>query len=266
MGDLTAKTQGGAGGSRAPPVALRASPADRSLPPSPPALPKEDARPQKHIGGRDTSTRRRGFDRKDARGRGRACGLRRSLCGLRPLTAPYRPRLPRCQKRMPAPKNISAADPPRIGGQSTPAQRLTHRESAADPLWGGGEPPRLSFGSFTSFGSFRSLPRQRRAVRRVRRTRPGVQGALHPAGGSGAAPPAPSPAPPFVPVVIVPTRRTLCSFVSPFVASVVSPWQSCRRQPTPKSVSICAICGLPRRPSSPARATPAPPLWPLCSL
>ena len=25
-----------------------------------------------------------------------ACGLRRSLCGLRPLTAPYRPRLPRC--------------------------------------------------------------------------------------------------------------------------------------------------------------------------
>ena len=37
-GDLTAKTPGGAGGLRAPPVALRASPADRSLPPSPPAL------------------------------------------------------------------------------------------------------------------------------------------------------------------------------------------------------------------------------------
>ena len=62
-GGATAKTQGGAGGLRAPPVARE------------------------------------------------ACGLRRSLCGLRPLTAPYRPRLPRCPSESPHPPSCPSVSP-----------------------------------------------------------------------------------------------------------------------------------------------------------
>ena len=122
-----------------------------------------------------------GFDRKDARLRGRACGLRRSLCGLRPLTAPYRPRLPRCPKALAWRGSFreDAGAPGRVGANAGHIRALPRRAprlpwgdcqascgakaagGRAKP--GGGTPPPLSPGvSPPSFAHPRALAETKR--------------------------------------------------------------------------------------------------------
>ena len=212
------------------PVALRASPADRSLPPAPPALPK---------------------------------GI-----GLQEASAAKTARLSgRSTSAQPPSLRGPAADPPQVSRQVSEGWRLMQGVSAANL-------PRSSFGSFTSFESFTSFPSPRRAFRRGPPGPDGRRGETSKtqgcAGGLRAPPVAlrasPAdrslpPSPPALSVVSPPSilRAPPCPPSCPLWSSPLAVLSAVA---DPQSALICAICGFLSPSIRSWRATPAP----LCAL